>query len=68
MRIVNSRWPLTHRDHSVSAWQDAPDKEWQQRRMEVYAAQVDRLDQAVGRILDAVRQACAQPNWHRHMK
>ena len=30
--------------------------EWQQRRMEVYAAQIDRMDQNVGRILEALRQ------------
>jgi len=62
MGIVNSRWPLTRRDPSVPAWQDAPDKEWQQRRMEVYAAQVDRLDQGVGRILEAVRQSGQEDN------
>ena len=49
--IVSAKWPLTPRDSHVPAWSDAPDKEWQQRRMEVYAAQVDRLDQGVGQIL-----------------
>lgn len=56
MGIVDQRWPLTPRDTDVPAWKDAPDKEWQQRRMEVYAAQVDRMDQGVGRILDALRR------------
>ena len=62
MGIVNARWPLTPRDSSVAAWKDASDKEWQQRRMEVYAAQVDRLDQGVGRILDAIRQSGQEDN------
>ena len=35
---------------------DAPDREWQQRRMEVYAAQIDRMDRNVGSILDALRR------------
>jgi arylsulfatase A-like enzyme len=56
MGIVEKRWPLTPRDANVPAWKDAPDKEWQQRRMEVYAAQVDRMDQNVGKILDALRR------------
>ena len=36
----------------VPAWEDEPHREWQQRRMEVYAAQVEVMDQGVGRILD----------------
>jgi arylsulfatase len=54
--IIGRNTPLTPRDRSVQAWADAPDKEWQQRRMEVYAAQVDRMDQGIGRILDALRR------------
>ena len=38
------------------AWTDEPHKAWQQRRMEVYAAQVDRMDQGIGRIVDALRE------------
>ena len=56
MGILDKRWPLTPRDSAAPAWADAPDKEWQQRRMEVYAAQVDRMDQNVGRILGALRK------------
>lgn len=53
--VVSPNWPMTERDASIPAWDDAKDKEWQQRRMEVYAAMVDSLDQNVGRILDALR-------------
>jgi arylsulfatase len=53
--IVRSDWPMTERDPAVPAWTEVKDKEWQQRRMEVYAAMVDSLDQNVGRILDALR-------------
>ena len=62
MGIVSNRWPLTPRDRSVVEWKDAPNKEWQQRRMEVYAAQVDRLDQGVGRILEAIRRTGEEDN------
>ena len=56
MGILDRRWPLTPRDSQVGPWSDEPDREWQQRRMEVYAAQVDRMDQNVGRILSALRR------------
>jgi arylsulfatase len=60
--IINRRWPSTARDSSVPAWPDATDKEWQQRRMEVYAAMVDRMDQGVGRILAALRKTQQEQN------
>ena len=53
---------MTLRDPDVPTWKDAPNKEWQQRRMEVYAAQVDRLDQGVGRILEAIRSSGQDEN------
>jgi arylsulfatase A-like enzyme len=56
MDIVDKRWPLTPRDSSAPAWADAPNKEWRERCMEVYAAQVDRMDQNIGRILGALRK------------
>jgi len=42
---------LAERDPRVPAWSQNPDPEWDARRMEVYAAQVDRMDQGVGRVL-----------------
>jgi arylsulfatase len=60
--IVDRRWRLTARDPRVPAWSSAPDKEWQQRRMEVYAAQIDRMDQSIGRILDKLKQTGAEEN------
>ena len=54
--IINPRWGITTRDSRAPAWAEAPDREWQERRMEVYAAMVDRMDQGVGRILDALRR------------
>ena len=62
MGLVSRNWPLTPRDPSVPAWEDAPEKEWMARRMAVYAAQVDRMDQNVGKILRALRAAGAEQN------
>jgi arylsulfatase A-like enzyme len=45
---------LSGRDPTQPPWATVEDKAWQQRRMEVYAAQVDRMDQGIGRILEAL--------------
>jgi len=47
---------LARRDPRVAAWADTTDHAWDARRMEVYAAQVDRLDQGVGRVLDTLER------------
>lgn len=60
--IVRADCRLSPRDARVPAWQDAPHKEWEAERMAVYAAQVDCLDQSVGRIVDALRRADADRN------
>jgi arylsulfatase len=54
--ILKPRWPLSPRDPRVPAWINAPNHDWHARRMEVYAAQVDSMDQAVGRILEKLKQ------------
>lgn len=43
------------RDPLVPAWADAEDKEWEQRRMAVYAAMVEVMDRGIGRIVDELR-------------
>lgn len=47
---------LSQRDPSQPAWDDVDDKEWQASRMAVYAAQVDRMDQGIGRIIAALEE------------
>ena len=54
--ILDRAWALTERDPSQPAWTQAEHKEWLLRCMEVYAAQIDRMDQGIGRILDALEQ------------
>ena len=41
--IVNRRWPLTPRDSAIPAWDTIADKDAEDLRMAVYAAQVDRM-------------------------
>ncbi|UCC97743.1 MAG: sulfatase-like hydrolase/transferase [Phycisphaerales bacterium] len=56
MGIVKREWKITPRDRAVPAWEEAEDKKWHERRMEVYAAMVDRLDQGVGRIIAELKR------------
>ena len=52
--ILDDRWPISPRDAQSPDWTDIRHKDWEDRRMAVYAAQVDRLDQSVGRIVSAL--------------
>ncbi len=54
--IIKRSSQLTPRDPRVLAWLHAPYRQWHQRRMEVYAAQVDAMDRAVGRIVEKLKQ------------
>lgn len=54
--LVDENWEVEERDDRSKAWDDAKsiDEDWQQLRMEVYAAMIDSVDQNVGRILDVL--------------
>lgn len=54
--ILAPSWRLSERDPTQPAWADAEHKEWQCRRMETYAAQIDRMDRGIGRILRTLEQ------------
>jgi arylsulfatase A-like enzyme len=60
--LVERRWALTPRDAEAPAWADAADKDWQARRMAVYAAMIDRMDQGVGRILKQLEDSGQEEN------
>ena len=55
MGVLSETWDISPRDPKAPAWEDVSDKDWEDARMAVYAAQVDRMDQGIGKILDAVR-------------
>lgn len=54
--LVHPDWQLTDRDPTQPEWGEAENKAWLLRCMEVYAAQIDRMDQGIGRILDALEE------------
>ena len=54
--LIDDEWPLTPRDSRVPGWEDAEHKEWEAHRMAVYAAMVDRMDQGIGGVIEALEQ------------
>ncbi len=55
--LVDSETALSPRDPDSPPWAEAELKDWEARRMEVYAAQIDRMDQGIGRILKKLEQS-----------
>ena len=52
--LIDDHLELTERDSRVPAWEDEEHQEWRIRAMEVYAAQIDNMDQGIGRIIQAL--------------
>ncbi len=55
MGLVDPKWGMTPRDSDVPAWEDEDMKDWQRRRMEVYAAMIDNMDQGIGRLIETLK-------------
>lgn len=53
---------LSPLDERAAAWSDAKFLDWEAERMAVYAAQIDCLDQSVGRIMETLRTTGADKN------
>lgn len=60
--LVDAKWELPPRDPEAQSWDSAPNKEWQNSRMEVYAAMIDSVDQGIGRIMAAIKEAGVDDN------
>ena len=58
MGLIDRKWALSPRDASSTDWQglSEADKDQWDLRMAVYAAMIDRMDQAIGKVLDTIRQ------------
>lgn len=55
---LSNSWILSERPKDIPAWDSLSDKEkamWE-IRMEIYAAQIDRMDQGIGRIIDLLKE------------
>ncbi len=58
MGLIDKDWKLSERDRKVLAWEDVPQtqKDLWDMRMATYAAQVDCMDQNLGRILKTLKK------------
>jgi arylsulfatase A-like enzyme len=54
--IIRPYWKLTDRDPTQPPWAEADEPAWRLRCIEVYAAQIDRMDQGIGRIIAALEE------------
>ena len=54
--IVDPRWTLPAREAGAPPWEEAENRAWQLRRMEVYAAQVESMDRAIGSLVETLRR------------
>ena len=52
--VLGPETELSEADPARPAWSDARHRAWQLRRMQVYGAQVGRMDRGIGRVLSAL--------------
>lgn len=60
--IIEPYWPLSPRDTLAPPWEDADHPEWEEKRMAVYAAQIDRMDQGIGKLMNKLRELQKEEN------
>ncbi len=62
--IIDPRWPVSPRDGASRDFHaDPPERRrWEARRMEVYAAQVEAMDRAIGRLIETLRATGVEEN------
>lgn len=61
LKLFPRPWPAAGRDPKVYDWQTA-NQPWEALRMAVYAAMVDRMDQGIGRVLQALCELKLETN------
>lgn len=60
--LLSPDWKLPPRDPSVPLWKNVSDAAEWDRKMAVYAAQVDRMDQGIGRVMETLQRTGAASN------
>ena len=48
---------LSPRDSEVTPWDQTPERDFAERRMEIYAAQIEKMDAGIGRVLAELRRS-----------
>ena len=57
MDLFPTSWDISPRDADVHPWAAETHVDWEAAKMATYAAMVDRMDQSIGRLIDALRAA-----------
>mgnify|MGYP000046704554 CR=1 FL=1 len=54
MGLIEDKWPVSERDPEVASWDSLTEqqKEDMDLLMSIYAAQIDRMDQGIGRVIE----------------
>ena len=62
--VTKKEWALSPRPDTIPSWDSLTkeEKEFEDARMSVYAAQVDRMDQGIGRVLAEVKKLGQEDN------
>jgi len=62
--VFKKEWPLSSRPATIPAWDSLTEKEkdFEDLRMSIFAAMVDRMDQAIGRVLAQVKALGQESN------
>lgn len=57
MGIINKDWKLSEPGSMVASWEAVEKKDWELQRMMTYAAQIEVMDQGIGRIVDFLEKS-----------
>ena len=55
--VLDRHWGISPRDVGSRPWSEVRERAWEDRRMAVYAAQIECMDRGIGRIMAALRRA-----------
>lgn len=54
--IINEKYKLSECTPGIPTWRDVKEKDLWIRRMQVYAAMIDRMDQGIGRVIGTLKK------------
>jgi arylsulfatase A-like enzyme len=60
--IIDKSWPLSPNEKGEKSWDDVKNKEEWALRMAVYAAQIDCMDQNIGKVMAKLKEMNAEEN------
>jgi len=62
MGLISKNWKMSPRDTQTWPWDQEKNKELMDLKMAVYAAQIDRMDQGIGKVLGKIKEIGASEN------